>query len=182
MGNLNRERLGLLQTMCPRLFDEPGTLLYIGAYERRFFGSLPLYQAGNEITVLEAWPPFLEGLMESRWRGRVAHAVVGDVTALDEAPLPYDRFDHVCWFHGPEHVEKAEGANAIRALWQYTRNTLVVSCPWGRFAHGVFHGNPYTRHLSHWYPEDLEAIGLRTACIGPVDHPGNQLQGWRVRR
>lgn len=32
MGEINRRRHMLMRGMVPRLYDEPGTLLYVGAY------------------------------------------------------------------------------------------------------------------------------------------------------
>ena len=49
MGKQNAERLALLKLFTPEIFSG-GTVLYIGAYHGRFFSSLPLYQAGAEVT------------------------------------------------------------------------------------------------------------------------------------
>ena len=182
MSNTNRERLGLLTVMCPQIFREPGTVLYVGAHSRRFWGSGALVKAGNTLTVLEIWKPFLEALMASRFKGRVTNAILGDVTKLSTVTFPSRTFDHICWFHGPEHVEKEAGVAALKELWKMTRGTLVASCPWGQFRHGVAHNNPYTVHKSHWYPEDLKPLKMRYATIGPKDRPGGQLQAWRTRK
>lgn len=179
MGNQNRERLGLMQVFVPELFHEPGRILYVGAYNRRFFASGILREAGNEITVLEVWPEFIEGLKASRFVHRCAHIVQGDVTDLGNVDLPYDKFDYTVWLHGPEHIAREKLKPTLRALQHLTNRTVVATMPWGRFEHGIAHGNPHTRHLSHWYPEDWQKLRYRVACIGPRNHPGSQLQAWK---
>lgn len=176
MSNQVRERLGLLQTMVPELFEQPGTVLYIGAYNRRFFASSPLHAAGNEITVVEVWQPFIEGLKVHRFRHRIAHLIQGDVRELPE--LPHETYDYALWFHGPEHIAK-EDFDLARQQLEARARCVVMTCPWGKFEHGVAHNNPYTRHLGHYNPHDFIKHRYRVACIGPPDHPGSQLQAWR---
>lgn len=168
-----------MQVFVPELFHEPGRILYVGAYNRRFFASGILHQAGNEITVLEVWPEFIEGLKASRFRGRCAHIIQGDVTDLENADLPYDEFDYTVWLHGPEHIEAHKLKPALVALQKVTTRTILLTMPWGRFEHGVAHGNPHTRHQSHWYPADFQKLRYRTACIGPPNKPKSQLQAWK---
>ena len=180
METVSREnylRVKIVELMVPRLFYDPGTVLYIGAYNRRFSCSLPLYKAGNEITVLEVWEPFLEGLRTSRFKGRVAHFVLGDVTKLEDAPLSRDLYDYSVWLHGPEHVGKGEGIQAVRELEQITKKTVVLAMPWGQNRHGVAYGNPYTQHKSVWYPEDFP--GYQISATGPKDRLGGNLLLWK---
>lgn len=170
------ERLGLLQVFIPELFSQPGKVLYIGAYNRRFFASGALVQAGNEITVVEVWQPFIDQLKEHRFRHRITHLIQGDVCDLPE--LPYEQYDYALWFHGPEHVS-AEDFDLARQQLEARARLVVMTCPWGRFEHGVAHNNPYTRHLSHHNPHEFITRRYRVACIGPPDHPGSQLQAWK---
>jgi hypothetical protein len=179
MGNLNRERLELMRVFVPELFAEPGYVLYVGAYNRRFFASGALFQAGNKLTVLEVWPDFLNGLITSRLKGRIEHAVLGDVTDLENCALPYDTFDYTVWLHGPEHISQERLVPTLRSLQNITNRTIVCTMPWGRFEHGIAYDNPHTRHLSHWYPEDWQKLHYRVACIGPKDRPNSQLQAWK---
>lgn len=179
MSNQNRERLGLMQVFAPEIFREPGKVLYVGAYDRRFFGSGALYNAGNELTVLEIWQPFLDDLMKSRFRGRVAYPVLGDVTDLDVGTLPYETFDYTIWLHGPEHIDADKLPGTLDTLERITTRTILCTMPWGKFQHGVAYDNPYTEHKSHWYLEDWQKRKYRVACIGPMDHPGSQLQAWK---
>lgn len=179
MAELNRRRMALLRGMVPRLFDEPGRTLYVGAYDRRFWASGVLVEAGHELTVLEVWPEFLDNLMASRFKGRVAHAVLGDVREVDKAELPYDAFDYVLWFHGPEHIAKIDFVDTVNKLEALTKRVIVMTCPWGRFVHGIAYDNPHTEHKGHYYPEDFVNLRYQIAGIGPPDKPGSQLQAWK---
>ena len=178
MGRLNFERLGLLKLFVPELFEEPGDILYVGAYIRRFFGSGALYEVGNRLTVLEAWPKFVEELKASRFRGRCKEIVVGDVK--DAAQLfGENSFDYALWFHGPEHVPPTALIPSIKALEVVTRKTVVLTCPWGKLRQDVVYDNPFTEHRGHYYPIDFARLRYRTACIGPPDRAGSQLQAWK---
>jgi hypothetical protein len=179
MGQQNRERLELMRLFVPELFAEPGTVLYVGAYVHRFFASGALYEAGNELTVLEVWPPFLDELRASRFRGRVAHFVLGDVTDLGNIVLPYKLYDYTVWLHGPEHIPADRLPQTLDSLEHITNRIIICTMPWGRFTQGVVYGNPHTEHRSHWYPEDWQKRKYRVACIGPKDRPGGQLQAWK---
>ena len=79
-------------------------------------------------------------------------------TALENVELPYDEFDYTVWLHGPEHIERRKLKPTLKALERLTRRTVLCTMPWGQFEHGVAHGNPYTRHLSHWYPEEWQKM------------------------
>jgi len=177
--NRKLERLGLLKLFTPEIFEEPGAVLYVGAYNRRFFASAPLFKAGNEITVLEIWEPFIEDLRASRWGRRCAYIVQGDVCKIAQLELPHDEYDYALWFHGPEHIARKDFNSTVKGLELRTKKLVVMTCPWGQFKHGIAHDNPYTEHKGHYYPEDFQRLRYRVACIGPVDRPGSQLQAWR---
>jgi len=182
MSRQNVERIGLLQLMVPELFAEPGTVLYVGAYARRFAGSKPLYQTGHEITVLEVWPEFLEGLKASRFNQRVAHYVEGDVIEVDQLELPHRVFDYTIWLHGPEHIGIEHFVPTVRKLEKLTKHIIVLGCPWGWAPHGIAYDNPHTQHKSYYYAEHFQRLGYRTAAIGPRDKLGSHLLGWKIKR
>jgi len=181
MSNQGRERNGILRVLVPRLFEQPGTVLYVGAWVRRFAANRELYQAGNELTVLEIWEPFLEELkVHPVFSKRVAHWALGDVCRVDEVELPHARYDYTVWLHGPEHVAPEAFAPTVAKLEALTDKVVVVGCPWGTFRHGKAFGNPFAAHLSHLWPRDFDAIGYRYAAIGPEGVPGSHLLAWKV--
>lgn len=162
--------------MIPRLFDEAGTVLYVGASDKRFEGSLELVRAGHEITVLEVWEPSVESLRAGKFAKRVTHLIHGDVRKMDELEL--SSYDFVLWLHGTEHVAFAEAIGAIGKLERLARKATVLSCPWGRLPHG-WRENPHNKHVSYWLPDDFARLGYQVACLGPRDAGGGQLLAWK---
>ena len=179
MSRQNVERVGLLKLMVPELFDSPGTVLYVGAYGRRFSASQPLYQVGHKIVVLEIWAPFMHQLLDSRFKRRIHSCVLGDVCDVGQIAFPFERFDHSVWLQGPEHVERERALSAIEQLEKITNRTVVLGCPWGNAPHGVAFSNPFTEHKSHWYASDFQELGYRTAAIGPRNKLGSHLLAWK---
>ena len=169
------ERLALLRQHVPGLWDGAGRrLLYVGAAPGRFQCGPELARAGYEIVVLEVWPAY------ARWCEEhlpVARVIEGDVRdpSLDE------RFDVAFWWHGPEHVERAEVEPALRKLEQLA-DLVVVGCPWGRFEQEAVDGNPHQAHRCNLYPGDFRRWGYRVVTCGRRD-ARNQgyIIAWRQR-
>lgn len=173
------QRVGLMKLMVPEPFEQPGTVLYVGAHAGRFEASKELKLAGNEITLLEVWEDALEAVKKvGRFEGRVTHFVLGDVCKLDKVDLPYEWFDYSFWLHGPEHVRFTEAIAAMRDLEAVTRKVVVLACPWGRRPHG-WKVNPHNKHLSWWLPVDFARLGYEVACLGPKEKSGGQLMAWK---
>ena len=179
MSRENELRVGLLKLVLPELFAEPGTVLYIGAYAKRFSASLPLYQAGHEITVVEIWQPFIDELREHRFGNRVAHIVQGDVCEIDTVALPHPVFDYTLWLHGPEHVDCSFFEATVRKLEALTDKIVVLATPWGYAPHGTAYDNLHTRHRCYFVAESFQRIGYSVAAIGPKGRLGGHLLGWK---
>jgi len=174
-----KERLQLIQAMIPELWNEPGTVLYIGAWYQRFDLGPQLYQAGHEITVVEIWPPFIEELEKHKVRKLMAHLLEGDVREIDQVDLPHDRYDWSIWNHGPEHVYQHELRPTVAKLEALTKRAVVMGCPWGRYPQGLAYDNPYSIHRSSWYPEDFTQMKYGVACIGPKNRQGGHILAWK---
>lgn len=163
-----------VRLFLPWPFAEPGTLLYVG-YRRDACAWLQeLFDAGNEIHVLEVWPANVTSALGD---ARVSRFVVGDVRWCDDRALDA-RYDHVWWWHGPEHVERAEFPAVLARLAGKVRNTLAVASPWGRYEQGPHLGNPNEVHRWSVYEDDFQAFGLRTRTDGRMDEPGSEIVGW----
>jgi len=169
-----RQRLDLLKTHVPELFSHPGTILYVGAHTRQFFASLPLWKAGNKITILEVWQPFIDALERSRFRNRYDTIIQGDVTNIELQP-----FDYVLWFHGPEHIKRDDFEQTVNRLENVTKKTIVITCPFGVFRQGVFYGNPHTEHKAHYMPDNFMKLGYQVATLGKPNKKIGQLQAWK---
>jgi len=171
--------MALLRAMVPDLFERPGSLLYVGACHRRCHCSKELLDAGNVLTALEVWEPFIEQLKAHRvLASRFKSIVLGDVTKLDEIP-GLEGFHHVFWWHGPEHISAHQLGPTLKKMEAVATRTIVLASPWGRFPEGEVHGNPHNAHRWYVYPEHLMAYGYQVAALGPMNRPGGQVLAWK---
>jgi hypothetical protein len=93
---------------------------------------------------------------------------------------PSGLYDHVWWWHGPEHVDRDEFPRVLGALEAAARRSVAVASPWGRYDQGPHMGNPHERHLWSVYEADFTAVGLEVRTDGEADQPGSEVVGWRV--
>lgn len=122
-------------------FRQPGTLLYVGARIDGHSWFDELYQAGNDITILEIWQPNIDGLIRD---SRVKNLIQGDVRNVKNI---FDaNFDYVWWWHGPEHLKLDEIDLTLQYLESKTNKVLACACPYGIYPQGVHAGNPYETH------------------------------------
>jgi hypothetical protein len=155
-------------------FQKPGTLLYVG-YRRDACSWLQeLFDAGNTITILEAWPNNVTSSLDD---SRVARFVVGDVRRADDPALEA-KYDHVWWWHGPEHVERHEWPGAFQKLASKTRGCIAIAAPWGTYYQGAHQGNPHEIHRWSVYEDDFTRLGLNVRTDGEKDKPGSEIVGW----
>jgi hypothetical protein len=170
-------RLMQLREKVPGLFRprfHSATILYIGA-SKRAHCLQELWEAGHEITLLEAWGDNAAMYFDDR---RVKHVRVGLAQEVDRAALPYYKYDVVFWWHGPEHVGYTELNTTLDSL-EATAPWVILACPWGKYIQNKTGGNPYEEHLSHLYPEMFKARGYETATLGQKDVKGSNLLAWR---
>lgn len=146
-------------------FEEPGTLLYVGYRPDAHAWLDELLAAGNQITVLEVWPSNLENV-DPRVK-----AVCGDVRDMD------GEWDHVWWWHGPEHVLQADFPKVLESV--RARRLFAVAAPWGRYDQGAHAGNPHERHLWSVRQADLEALGFEVRTDGKENELGSEIVGWK---
>lgn len=163
-----------IKPFLPELFDEPGSLLYIGARVDAHSWLEELYKAGNQITVLEVWQGNLDKLM-SDWR--IKNLVLGSVVDVND--LFVGKFDYVFWWHGPEHLEQNDLLTTLQNLESKTIKTLALASPWGWYPQGEFNGNPYERHQSTLYPKFFELLGYKIQTDGQADKVGSEIVAWK---
>jgi hypothetical protein len=161
--NRDAQRLAVLKQHLPGLWG-PGTLLYIGASDKRFQCGPELAEAGRELTLLEVWPSNLEHYQNHE---AVAHAVLGDVRTVAIEGLPHPHYDVAFWWHGPEHVT-AEELSPTLARLESLADLVVLGCPWGECPQEG-DDNPYQAHRAALYPEDLRKLGYRVATVTQLD-------------
>jgi hypothetical protein len=163
------ERVELLRRYIPRLWERPGDMLYVGSAPGRFQCGPELARAGHRITLLEIWPEYAAAYED---HPDVAQVIVGDVR---EPPLG-DYYDVAFWWHGPEHVERAEVQPALHRL-EALADLVVVGCPWGEYPQAEVDGNPHQVHRCALYAEDFRRWGYRVVSFGERDKRG---QGWVI--
>lgn len=160
-----------IRPYLPELFEQPGTLLYIGARPDAHSWLDELYQSGNYITVLEVWEENFIALLGDN---RIKEVKLGDVK---EAALDY--YDYIFWWHGPEHILQADLAGVIEKLESKTRKIVAMACPYGVYSQGAHNGNPYETHRSTLYPIFFEWLEYKVATDGKPDQLGSEIVAWK---
>lgn len=161
-----------IRPYLPAPFAEPGSLLYIGYRPDACAWLDELIAAGNQVDVLEVWLANVESLDRHQ---AVARYWVGDVRDVDRIP---GTWDYIWYWHGPEHVEKAEFPGVLEKLRAKARRLVAVAAPWGKYDQGPHGGNVHERHRWSVYEDDLEALGLQVVTDGEMDQPGSEIVGW----
>src|SRR3990172_5876776 len=98
-------RIDQLKANIPELFTRPGRLLYIGASRTRSQCVPELFAAGNEITLIEAFPP---NAAYHRKNPMFKNVLCLDIMSVLKTGLPSKQFDYIFWWHGPEHVRRKD--------------------------------------------------------------------------
>jgi SAM-dependent methyltransferase len=73
-------------------------------------------------------------------------------------------FDVVVLQHVLEHFPRDTGFEVLRRIESLARVLVYVETPHGFFEQHAVGGSPFQRHLSGWFPMDLEARGY--TCFG----------------
>jgi len=160
----------------PELFKEPGRLLYIGAHPTRQRLIDTLWKAGHEITLLEIWPPNAAYFADD---ARFEHVVCGDARDLPGG-VPYQSYDTVVWWHGPEHVAKHESLATFAKL-EKVAPLVVLGMPLGMNLNESDTGNPHDAHVSGWHEDELALAGYESAVLKDKRAPHAHLLAWKRR-
>lgn len=167
-----------IRPYLPKLFAEPGTLLYIGARPDACAWLTELAEAGHQITLLEIWEMNAKAMHGDK-RITNNHIIVGDVRQVDRMS---GHWDYIFWWHGPEHLAKDEIEPTLKALEAKARKLVIYACPWGVYEQAAHQGNSNETHLSYLYPGDLEGWGYEARVDGKADEAGSEIVGWKWAR
>jgi len=169
-------RLNQLREKVPELFNEPRTVLYVGAMKKQHQCVEELKEAGCTITLLE----LVEGNCEYyEGKGIFDHIICGDVREVDQHFTP-DSFDVVLWWHGPEHVDRKDVEPSVAKLEKIATKLVVLASPWGKTRKWTY-SIIGREHLSALYVDDYLNMGFNVATLGEADRwrKGTQLLAWK---
>jgi SAM-dependent methyltransferase len=76
-------------------------------------------------------------------------------------------FEVVVLSHVIEHFDRDTGWRVLQRLEQLSTRVVYVETPHGFLEQTDYDGNPYQRHLSGWFPHDLEARAYTVFGSGP---------------
>ena len=91
----------------------------------------------------------------ARSKGLHDNYIFGDFMSVDLQRT----FDVVVLSHVIEHFDRDLGWRVLQRLEQLNAHLIYVETPNGFFEQADYDGNPYQRHLSGWFPHDLQARG-----------------------
>lgn len=177
-----------IRPFLSQLFTQPGTLLYIGARSDAHSWLDELHEAGNFISVLEAWPVNVISLIGHR---AIRDLVQGDVRDIDStwrvrqgngffADASYPNFDYIFWWHGPEHLAESEIAPTLAKLEAKCNRLIALACPYGYYPQGAHAGNPYEIHQTTLYPDFFTGLGYEVRTDGESNMAGSEIVAWKV--
>lgn len=150
------------------LKDLRGTsALYVGARPGGSYQGFIhcLMQRGfTDFHIVEAYEPHWARIRVPFDGCRVA-ALRADIR--DWAPEQKDqRFDAVFWHHGPEHVMRDDFRALLPHLQRIAKHVLYVGLPHGLWVQEDLRNNGYDAHVSHWLPDEIEALGFDVHAFG----------------
>ena len=89
--------------------------------------------------------------------------ILGDFRTIDFKQA----FDVVVLSHVIEHFDRDAGWQVLQRLEQLSRCLIYVETPNGFLEQTSYDDNPFQRHLSGWFPHDLQARGYTVYGSSP---------------
>ena len=174
--NLETVRTAQLNELLPPYIkDGQGKrLLYVGGhlrYGRNLQMTDYFLKCGYKIDVIEVFPDNVRQLREVKW-----------ISALYEADIrlfhPLVHYDVVVFWHGPEHLKRAEVKELFSRMKTYS-DAVIFATPNGVYEQGREYGNPHEAHLSIWLEGDFIIMNMLTSSIGDANkRNGNIIAYW----
>ena len=91
---------------------------------------------------------------------------------------PKEKYDIVFFWHGIEHIEKEDVSKLLRRMSKYAK-LIVLGMPYGEYEQGELYNNPFEKHISAWYPADLQKFGFECDTIGKKNTKRSNLIAWK---
>lgn len=136
------------------------TMLYVGANRYRAYLFNMFRGFGYEIDILEIFHENVEIIKKSgRWDFN--EIIEGDIRKIKQLK----DYDVICWWHGPEHVEKEEFLNLVE-VFDKKFDIIIVGGPLNdTIGQGPEYGNVHETHLWVIQLEDLVNVGFDTVVV-----------------
>lgn len=158
------------------------TLLYVGANPARLELLDLFFKAGYIIDILEIYPPNVEGLRKLNEKQKIFENIyMGDVREIDEIIIG-KKYDVVCFWHGPEHIEKKEIKPTLIQLENKTKHIIFLGCPYGYYPQDDVYGNKAEIHRCSLDPELFQSMGYKTKTIRKKNKRGSNILSWKIIR
>jgi len=150
----------------------------------------PLSQFRPQITTvgLDAFPQAIE---EARANDAHDRYIIANILTDDLDDLLVTcggkKFDLVTLYDVIEHLPKRSGYDLLERCEELTCKYVVLQTPNGFLEQGPEFGNEHQRHLSGWFPQDLEGLGYKVFGTTGTKHlrgysagPRYDFFGWTV--
>lgn len=176
----NGRKFQLLRRIPDALNDGGGekTLLYVGGKPERLQMVDIFADNGFAIDVLEIWRVNVENL--KKWNGDAKiFRTIYQGNIRNTAELPKEKYGIVMFWQGPEHVSREDLPFVLRNMESLATRLVILASPWGRYAQDAIGGNPFEKHVSHYYETDFAGFGYQTDAIGTKDKKGSNLLAWK---
>jgi len=164
------------------LFDDAGPfnrVLYVGAQVHKRNRRKPpnclmaLKEISQGADCLEIFQPYIPALKKKNWFDNI---YCGDI--CDGVPAG-NRYDLICWWHGPEHVEKERLLPLLKKLPTWAP-CVWMACQWGAVKQNAMHGNVHEEHASYLYEEDF--CDYNVIVSGKKDRKKSQIIAWNYKK
>jgi len=158
----------------PDVYDY-GTLLYVGGHchnDRGLQMADEFVKHNYTIDVIDIWKPNVKDMRQNL--KYVYNVFYGDIRNFDFKAV----YDVIMFWHGPEHLEKADIPVLLERLKKYAAKLIIFGCPYGYYEQGPEYGNPYETHRSHWDREDFVKLGMESDAIGYKDSLKGNILSW----
>jgi SAM-dependent methyltransferase len=149
--------MGIMTRMVGRGFE---TILDVGCGTGTPMELIKIQNPEIRATGADVYEPYLK---EAEKKGIYEKLVHTNVTEL---PFAEREFDVVVCFHVIEHLEKEAAWKLLEKLESLAKKRVVVAMPVGDLPQDEYEGNPYQKHLSVWYPDELQKRGYRVVGQG----------------
>ena len=134
---------------------------------------------------------FPQAVETARANGSHDHYLVADILTESAERLLSNfngrKFDLVTLYDVIEHLPKRQGYHLLEKCEQLSSKYVLLQTPNGFQAQGPEFSNEHQRHLSGWFPQDLEGLGYKVYGArgtkylrGYAAGPKHNFPGWMI--